>query len=102
MIDVMVAYPNSDTLAFDDVYYVEKHSPLVNSLLTEHGLRYLRVHRCIDPQATYHLVAHLGFDSAQRFESAFTAVGDKLLADIANFTNVEPVMQVNKVIDTPA
>ncbi|MDQ7732194.1 EthD family reductase [Halomonas sp. SpR1] len=102
MIDVMVAYPNSDTLAFDDVYYIEKHSPLVNSLLAEHGLRYLRVHRCIDSQATYHLVAHLGFESAQRFESAFEAIGDQLLADIANFTNVEPVMQVNEVIDTPA
>ncbi|QNI03913.1 EthD family reductase [Halomonas sp. SH5A2] len=102
MIDVMVAYPNTDTLFFDDAYYLEKHSPLVNSLLGEHGLRYLRVHRCIDPQAPYHLVAHLGFESVQRFESAFAKVGDQLLGDIANFTNVEPVLQVNEVVDTPA
>lgn len=101
MIDVMVAYPNTDTLSFDDDYYLEKHAPLVNSLLGERGLRYLRVHRQIDPQAPYHLVAHLGFDSAQRFEAAFAEVGDQLLADIAHFTNVEPVVQANDVIDTP-
>ena len=100
MIDVMVAYPNSDALAFDDRYYIEKHATLVNNLLSEHGLRYFRVHRRLDPQSPYHLVAHLGFDSAQSFESAFATVGEQLLADIANFTNVEPVLQVNEVIDT--
>jgi uncharacterized protein (TIGR02118 family) len=102
MIDVMVAYPNTDTLAFNDAYYLEYHSPLVHSLLDKHGLSYLRVHRRLDPQSPYHLMAHLGFDTKQAFESAFEEVGQRLLADIANFTNVEPVLQVNEVIDTPA
>lgn len=101
MIDVMVAYPDSGTLKFDDAYYLETHAALVNDLLSEHGLRYLRVHRRLDTQSPYHLVAHLGFDSAKCFESAFAAVGDQLLADIANFTNAEPLLQVNEVIDTP-
>jgi len=98
MIDVMVAYPNKDDLTFDDRYYLENHVPLVESLLGEHGLRYARVHRGIDAASSYHLIAHLGFDSAEEFESAFDTVGQQLTDDIAKFTNVEPLIQVSEVV----
>ncbi|TDX28350.1 uncharacterized protein (TIGR02118 family) [Modicisalibacter xianhensis] len=98
MIDVMVAYPNKDTLIFDDRYYMEQHVPMVENRLGEHGLRYARIHRGIDASSPYHLIAHLGFDSPDAFESAFDAVGHQLMEDVTRFTNVEPVLQVNEVL----
>ncbi|PWW33842.1 EthD family reductase [Chromohalobacter israelensis] len=101
MIDVMVAYPNQNDLTFDDQYYLEKHVPLVEDNLGEHGLRYVRIHRGTDAASPYHLMTHLGFDSAEAFESAFDAVGQTLMDDVPHFTNVEPVLQVSEVV-TPS
>ncbi|MBZ9539615.1 EthD family reductase [Modicisalibacter tunisiensis] len=98
MIDIMVAYPSQDNLAFDDRYYLEKHVPLVEKKLGEHGLRYARVHRGTDASSPYYLIAHLGFDSPAAFESAFDAVGQQIMDDIPHFTNAEPVLQVSEVI----
>ncbi|WP_163647952.1 EthD family reductase [Modicisalibacter sp. 'Wilcox'] len=98
MIDVMVAYPNQNDLTFDDRYYLENHVPMVENRLGEHGLRYARIHRGTDATSPYHLIAHLGFDSAEAFESAFDAVGQTLMADVPSFTNVEPVLQVSEVV----
>lgn len=99
MIDVVVAYPNSDSLTFDDVYYADKHTPLVNHLLSQHGLLYLRVHRCANEQSPYYLMTHLGFDSLEAYEAAFAQAGNRLIEDIGNFTNIEPHIHVYNVID---
>ncbi|WIX32606.1 EthD family reductase [Salinicola sp. JS01] len=98
MIDVMVAYSNQDDLTFDDRYYLEQHVPMVKNLLGKHGLCYVRVHRGTDTSSPYYLIAHLGFDSPEAFETAFDIVGQQLMDDIPNFTDVEPLLQINEVV----
>jgi uncharacterized protein (TIGR02118 family) len=48
--------------------------------------------------AMYSVIALLTFDSAADFERAVARHGEEIIGDIANFTNVQPVIQVNDVL----
>jgi uncharacterized protein (TIGR02118 family) len=43
-------------------------------------------------------MCHFLFDSAEHFMEAFALHGAKLQADIPNYTDVRPVIQMNEVI----
>ena len=101
MIKVSVLYPNTDNIQFDMDYYMSKHVPLVNDLLGD-SLSALTVDHGISggipgTKAPYHLMAHLEFNNMDDFMSSFTQHGGALNADIPNFTNVKPDVQISEV-----
>ncbi|WP_227369983.1 EthD family reductase [Halomonas sp. M20] len=98
MLDILVMYPNSDEVRFDDTYYFDKHASLIISLLEPLGLKYLRIAKGIDQDAPYYLVAHLGFESQETFQKAIEEAGDRIFDDISNFTNIDPLIQVGEVV----
>lgn len=101
MIKVSVMYPHSATAKFDIDYYVKSHMPMVKSKLgpalksmaVEHGLA------GGSPGAPPAFVAmgHLYFDSVEAFQSAFGPPSAEILADIPNYTNTQPVLQISDV-----
>jgi uncharacterized protein (TIGR02118 family) len=43
-------------------------------------------------------IGHLWFDSVASFQGAFGPNADKILGDIPNYTNIEPIVQISEVM----
>jgi len=99
MIRVAVLYPNSEGSSFDVDYYKRTHMTLVWRKLGPLGLLRCEVDAAVDsPQGErqpYAAIGYMFFETLAQFESAFAQVVDELLADVPNYTNIEPVLQAN-------
>jgi uncharacterized protein (TIGR02118 family) len=101
MIKVSVLYPNGDGKTFDMDYYCDKHVPMVAGLLGD-SVKGATVEKGLgggapDAPAPYLAMGNLYFDTIQAFENSFGPNADKIMADLPNFTNIEPVIQVSEV-----
>ncbi len=100
MIIVSVIYPKNGESQFNHEYYVEKHLPLVWARWGGMGLSKLEALRGVGsldggaPGAE--LIALLSFDSMESMQAALAAAGAEVVGDIPNFTNVQPVIQINR------
>ncbi|MFQ5494622.1 MAG: EthD family reductase [Phycisphaerae bacterium] len=103
MIRVSVYYPNSPDKKFDLDYYSTKHMGMVSDRLTPLGLVKWDVDKGLaggtpaDP-APFVAIGHIYFNSVDEFQKAFPAHAPEILADIPNFTDIEPQFQVSEVI----
>ncbi|MFW6371324.1 MAG: EthD family reductase [Bacteroidota bacterium] len=102
MIKVSVFYPSGEDITFDSDYYTNKHIPLVKELLGE-AIKGASVERGISGGApgsdpVYTAVASLYFESIEAFDESFALNAGKIMADIPNFTNSKPLLQIGKVI----
>ena len=103
MIRVTILYPNQPGSNFDHKYFTEKHLPLAKELLGPLGLVRIEVDKGIsapDPKvpAPFVVIAHDIFNSVDDVHSTFKAVGRQLMADISNFTNAQPQVQISEMI----
>ncbi|BBO92503.1 EthD family reductase [Desulfosarcina ovata] len=48
-------------------------------------------------QAVYLAMCHLYFDSVEDFQNSFGPNTEEFLADIPNFTNTQPIIQISEV-----
>ncbi len=101
MIRVSVLYPNDPGARFDMGYYTSKHMPMVKarcgaacrSIAAEKGVGGAEP----GSKPTYIAIGHLTFDSVEAFGKAFGPHAQEILADIPNYTNVKPVVQISEV-----
>jgi uncharacterized protein (TIGR02118 family) len=101
MIKVTVLYPAGEGLTFDMDYYLNRHTPMVRarfgaalaSIAIEHGL----AGAAPGTPPAYAVICQLGFDSVETFQSAFAPHAAEIMADIANYTNAQPVIQISEV-----
>ena len=105
MIAVNILYPSGEGTTFDLDYYIEKHMKTVHTLLEPEGMVSAEVDRGIagvqpGAPASFTCIATLRFDSMEKFQQAFQKNGEKLVADIVNFTNVGPQIQISEVIES--
>ncbi len=101
MIKVSVLYPNEEGKKFDMDYYLNSHIPMVNEKIgaalkgraVEQGLS------GVEPGSppTYVAMAHLLFDSVEAFQSAFGPHAAAIMADVPNYTDVQPTIQISEV-----
>jgi uncharacterized protein (TIGR02118 family) len=100
MILISVMYPQESGSTFDQAYYLEKHIPLVKARWSSMGLERVELVRGVGTPdgsaAPYAVMALLWFRSMQDFENAGKEHGGEIFADIPNFTNVNPVIQLNE------
>jgi len=102
MIKVSVMYPNGPDAQFDDAYYRERHMPMVKSLMGEY-CRYYTVDKALaagasDANAPYIAMGHLYCDSVEDFQAGFGPHTQEIMADIPNYTNQKPVIQMSEVL----
>jgi uncharacterized protein (TIGR02118 family) len=103
MIVVSVMYPYADGSRFDLEYYMQKHIPLVQRVWGPMGLvgnvQVLRgVGSAAGGQPDFQIIANLSFTSLEQFQLAGKAHGREVMGDIANFTNVEAVIQFSEIV----
>lgn len=100
---ITVLYPNDEGSTFDMDYYLNTHIPLVRQRWEPMGMTSLKLVKGVattDPNtpAPYQVIAILEFDSMDSFRQAGAAHGAEITGDIANFTSVRPVIQINDEI----
>lgn len=104
MIKVSVFYPNSPGATFDMKYYLSSHMPMVKQRIGS-SVKGMAVDEGVgvvgqpDPAAgpKYLAIGHLFFESVDAFQLAFATHGGPIVADVPNYTNVQPVIQINEV-----
>lgn len=100
MIRVAVIYPNKQDKKFDIDYYTNNHMLLVVEKYTPFGLLSAEVDTAKakeGPQAApFIAIGYMIFDSTKSFIEAYQAVGKELTADIVNFTDIEPKVQISE------
>jgi len=93
MIRVSVFYPKGDDATFDHDYYREKHVPMCTAAWD--------VTAEIDKGLNGPNVAavHFFFESMDAMQTSMAGPETgKIMADVANYTNVTPVMQVSEIV----
>jgi len=102
MVIVSVVYPASEGARFDVDYYLKTHIPMVRALAKDSGLREVKVLRGSGApggaEPAYSIMALLSFDSAAAFEQVLEQHGAEVIGDVPNFTNIEPIIQINDVL----
>ncbi len=101
MIKVSVMYPNVEGSKFDIDYYCKSHISLVRAKLGD-ALQGVEVEKGISDAAgkppAYIAFGHLYFESIDTFRSAFGAHGAAFQQDVANYTDIVPILQVSEVM----
>ncbi len=103
MIRVTVSYPNAPAARFDLDYYLATHMPLVDQRMKPHGLRSWSVTKGIGggapgSPAPFLMTATMDFDSIDQVQAGMGAEGPTLMADLPNFTNIQPQIQIDEIL----
>ena len=101
MIKVTVLYPNGEGKTFDMDYYSNKHMTLVKTLLGD-SVKLISIDKGLasgtpDTPVPYLAIGYLYFDTMSAFQNSMGPASEKLMADIPNFTNIQPVVQISEV-----
>ena len=101
MIKVSVLYPHSEGKKFDMKYYCEKHMPMVRQKLGS-ACKSIAVEQGIAGGApgappTYVAMGHIYCESAEAFQTAFGPHAAEIMADIPNYTPIQPIIQISEV-----
>jgi uncharacterized protein (TIGR02118 family) len=102
MIKVSVMYPNLPGARFDHAYYRDRHMPLVQRKMGAACNRYT-VDRGLaggtpGASATYVAMCHIFCDSVEAFQAGFGPHAQEIMADIPNYTDLQPVIQISEVV----
>jgi len=101
MIKVSVFYPKTESSSFDMDYYCNNHIPMVQEKVGA-ALKRIAVEGGLgggtpDSPPPYAAMGHLYFDSVEEFQSSFGPHAAAIMADVPNYTDVAPIVQVSDV-----
>jgi uncharacterized protein (TIGR02118 family) len=101
MIKVSVLYPNTAGHRFDTSYYFDTHIPMVREKLGT-AVKGISVEQGLaggapGSPAAYAMMFHLLFDSVDAFQQAFGPHAAAITGDIANYTDLQPTIQISAV-----
>lgn len=102
MIKVTVMYPHTEGARFDHAYYRDVHMPMVKARLGSNCL-YYTIDKGLSgraPGSPPAFVAMCAFicESAQAYLAASQQHSAEIRGDIANYTDIVPVVQLSEVV----
>ena len=96
MIRLSVFYPTTDGATFDHDYYRDTHVPLA---LKAWGLEGADIDKGVD--GPYVAAVHFTFESLEAMGEAMGGPGTAdVMADVANYTTITPVMQTSEIVSS--
>jgi uncharacterized protein (TIGR02118 family) len=99
---ITVMYPNTHGVTFDFVYYLEHHATLIDRLYGN-SIAKLELRRgSATPEgspAPYVAIINIWIADQEAFDSAGAKHGATLIADVPNFTNTMPTIQIDEIIE---
>ena len=101
MIKMAIYYPNGEGKTFDMDYYTDNHMQMGVTLLGD-ALKGMAIDKGLangtpDTPVQYLAIGYFFFDSMSSFQEAMGANSEKLKADVPNFTNIVPNIQISEV-----
>jgi uncharacterized protein (TIGR02118 family) len=95
MFKLSVSYPSGEGSTFDHDYYAASHVPLCVSTFSPARTE---IDKGIDGPSVAGV--HFYFESMDALQGALSSpkMGD-VLADVARYTNIAPVLQISEVVD---
>jgi uncharacterized protein (TIGR02118 family) len=103
MIRMMVSYPNKPGARFDVDYYLNNHCPMVMNRLGPYGMKSWSVDQGMagfapGSPAEYLIQAHINFEILEGLQAGMAAEAPGILADIPNYTDLQPQIQINQIL----
>lgn len=99
---ITVMYPNTPGVTFDFSYYLERHATLIDRLYGS-SIRKLELRRgTATPDgkpAPYVAIINIWIADQAAFDAAGAKHGATLIADVPNFTNAMPTIQIDEVVE---
>lgn len=101
MIHTLTFYPNGEGKTFDMDYYLNKHIPLLKSLVGD-SVKLILIDKPLSDNSPdppqYLAIGHMYFESMSALQNSMTpAVLEKLMADTPNYTNIQATVQFSMV-----
>jgi uncharacterized protein (TIGR02118 family) len=101
MIKVSVLYAGGEGKTFDMDYYLTRHMPMIRELCgpackgisIDQGLG----GRAPGSPAPFVAIGHMLFDSLADFQGSFGPHAATIRGDVANYTNIEPLLQISEI-----
>jgi uncharacterized protein (TIGR02118 family) len=103
MVRISVLYPNEAGKKFDYDYYTNKHMKLVRDRLGSFGVVRTEVDKGMaggapGSSAPYVAIGHVYASTLADFQKGMGQHGKEIMADIPNYTNIQPQMQISEII----
>ncbi|MDT0607191.1 EthD family reductase [Croceitalea rosinachiae] len=102
MVKVTILYPNGEDKTFDMDYYSNKHMPMLKTLMGD-SLKFYEIDKGIsgrtpDEPMPYLAIGYLYFDKLSDYQESFGPNAEKIVGDIPNYTNIQPILQISEVL----
>ncbi|WP_394970536.1 EthD family reductase [uncultured Croceitalea sp.] len=102
MIKVAIFYENAEGKTFDMDYYSNKHMPMAASLFGD-ALKAMIIDKGMangtpDLPVPYLAIGYFYFEDMDSFKNAMGPNSDQLKADVPNYTNILPMIQISEVL----
>jgi uncharacterized protein (TIGR02118 family) len=102
MIKVAILYPNGEGKTFNMDYYSTKHMPMAAGLFGD-SLKAMSIDKGLagaapGSPAPYLAIGYFYFETMSSFQQSMGPNSAKLRADVPNYTNIQPVIQVSEVL----
>ena len=98
---VAILYPNGDDKTFDMGYYEKKHMPMVASFLGDNLKSYeidLGISgRTSNDKPPFVAIGYFNIEDVARYNEAIAKNRDAIVNDFKNYTNIQPVVQINEI-----
>jgi uncharacterized protein (TIGR02118 family) len=95
MIRVTVTYPSAEGSTFDHDYYQNTHVPLCRTSWP--AVTSAQIDKGINGPSV--AAVHFTFDSMEAFQASMGSEATAaVMADVANYTNIAPVMQISEIV----
>jgi uncharacterized protein (TIGR02118 family) len=101
MFKVAILYPNGEDKTFDMDYYEKKHMPMVAGLLGK-NLKFYEIDKGISgrtptDKVPFVAIGYFYISDVAEYNKAIAQNRDAVISDIKNYTNIQPVVQVNEI-----
>jgi uncharacterized protein (TIGR02118 family) len=96
---VTMFYPNKPGAIFDFEYYLRRHIPWARTLVPDLGTEVRRgISTPTDEAVPFICLCRFWIPSENEYRAAMENYGKQLITDLGNFTNIEPVVQIDEVV----
>lgn len=102
MVKVAIFYPDGEGNTFNMDYYTKNHMPMAAGLFGDQ-LKAMVIDKGLgggapDSAAPYVAIGYFYFADMATCQSAMGTHSEALRADVPNYTNIQPVLQISEVV----
>lgn len=101
MYRVVIMYPKTETSNYNMEYYLNHHLPLIRGLFkkiinieVDQGIR----NAFPDQPMPYYTISYFYFETIEDFQEGIMAGANDIMEDLAKFSNVQPIIQINEIV----